>query len=323
MSTIVCTLFESHYHFGVAALVNSICKQGFKGDVYAGYFGSLPGWAIDAEPNYDIKWHGASTLKVSDLVNLHFLPLITDYHLANYKPDFMLELLDHVDVDAQNIFYFDPDIVLCHSWSFFEEWVEYGIAVCEDINSPLDRFHPRRMAWREYFKNTDIKLKANQFFYANSGFLGLNIQNKNFLNLWCDVQLMIGKSIGGLSRSPFPGKGYLSEENRSEYAPFSRTDQDALNVAIESTDHVVSFIGQEGMAFKHGTKIMTHALGRPKPWHWEPFKQILNGVAPRTVDTYYWAAASGPINIYSTRRLKYQRLANTIAKAIGRFYRRQ
>ena len=53
------------------------------------------------------------------------------------------------------------------------------------------------------------------------------------------------------------------------FAPFGKTDQDALNASVEAYDGEVIRIsvGQEGMAFKAGVPQMTHALGIPKPWH--------------------------------------------------------
>jgi hypothetical protein len=145
MSSVICTLFEKKYHLGVGALVNSLHKQGFKGDIYAGFTGSLPSWTDAAVINEALGDMKGKTLKIAGEINLHFLELGTDYHLANYKPDFMLSLLNNVAKDATGIFYFDPDIVVVRSWDIFEEWIQCGITVCEDVNSPLQNLHMRRI----------------------------------------------------------------------------------------------------------------------------------------------------------------------------------
>ena len=119
MTSVVCTLFENHYHYGVAALTNSLYHQGFRGPVYAGYRGPLPSWAQVASENNALGWAGATTLEVADGLKIHFLPLDTSYLLTNYKPQFMIRLLAGPAKEAGSMFYFDPDIVVKCTWSFF------------------------------------------------------------------------------------------------------------------------------------------------------------------------------------------------------------
>ena len=61
----------------------------------------------------------------------------------------------------------------------------------------------------------------------------------------------MASQIGGLNRSIF-SKVPLPEEASGPFAPFGKTDQDAMNAAVEAYDGYVSFVGQEGMAFKAG-----------------------------------------------------------------------
>ena len=119
MNSSVCTLFEDTYHNGVAALINSLCHQGYQGVVYAGYRGVLPRWALKAQENVSLQWPGSSILEVTQEITVHFLPLNTSYHLTNYKPDFMLKLWDGQAKEVEAIFYFDPDIVVSAPWTFF------------------------------------------------------------------------------------------------------------------------------------------------------------------------------------------------------------
>lgn len=246
---VICTLFEGHYHYGVAALVNSLYKQGFRGDIYAGYRGNLPPWVSAVEESAPISWEGSKSFKVHADLRLHFLPLTTDYHFTNFKPDFMLLLWNTVAKEEQQLFYFDPDIVVVSPWHDFEKWVECGVAVCEDVNSPLAEYHPRRVAWRRYFSEHGVNLEFKSPIYVNGGFVG--VQSPDFLTLWKRIQELMALQIGGLQRSSLKGAPLL-DDNKGPFAPFSKTDQDALNVAIEAWDKEVSFVGQEGMAFKPG-----------------------------------------------------------------------
>jgi hypothetical protein len=322
MAAVICTLFEGNYHYGVAALVNSLYKQGFTGDFYIGYRGELPPWTGNFRDG-EIKDNFVNkSLDIKENLRLNFVSLKTDYHLANYKPDFMLDLLRGPAKEATSIFYFDPDIIVTREWRVFENWIIHGVAVCEDVNSPLAQFHPRRSAWRQYFAKQNIKLEFKNAIYVNSGFVGVKRTDIGFLLSWVKIQEAIAPEIGGLNRSPFVGAGFLSEEARGDYSPFSKTDQDALNAAIEEWNGIVSFIGQEGMAFKPGPKLMSHALGKPKSWQWRVIAQMCRGNAPRVADKDYWISVSLPIRLYSQKQILLKNILIKSAAFISRFYRR-
>lgn len=322
MDSVICTLFENHYSFGVGALVNSLYKYGFKGDIYAGYRGEMPKWAEKAENNQLLIEWNIKTLFVGENIRLHFVPLSTNYHFANYKPNFMQLLFEGPAKNADAIFYFDPDIVLSYNWRFFEEWVEYGITVCEDVNSPLPLKHPRRMAWHKYFTEKNINLSFTQENYANSGFVGVSKKDKEFLPLWIKIHQRIAEIIGGFERTSIPGMSHLNQEQQGYYFPFNIPDQDAFNVTIGAWDDVISFVGKEGMAFKHGSILMTHALGRDKPWKANYLLRILNGNRPRSVDKQYWKAVSAPIKVYPGSYIFWKKFIVNITAFVGRFYGR-
>ncbi|MEO6731459.1 MAG: hypothetical protein ABIN01_09600 [Ferruginibacter sp.] len=321
MTSAICTLFEGHYHYGIAALTNSLYKEGYRGSIYAGYRGPLPRWADLAEEDPSLKWKNGKTLRVADGLQLHFLPLETDYHLTNYKPDFMLELWNGPASPAQRMFYFDPDIVIVCSWLIFEEWVSCGVALSEDVNSPLSKHHPRRVAWRQYFGEKGIPLNFKENIYVNGGFVGVNLENKSFLELWKKIQITMAPLIGGLNSSIF-GNFNLLEAAGGPFMPFYKTDQDALNASIEAGSHPVSFMGKEGMGFENGFVLMHHALGTPKPWKWKPYRQSLGGWPPRKVDLEYWKVAGGPIKATPVNVVRWRRVAMKITTAIGRFYKK-
>ncbi|GHV58608.1 hypothetical protein FACS1894182_11360 [Bacteroidia bacterium] len=123
MNTIICTLYEKHYHYGVAALLNSLAKYGFEGDFYIGYRGELPFWAKPVVETIDFTdkadWKSIKKVAISDRITLHFILLETDYHLSNYKPTFMCDLWESLSEKPDGIFYFDPDIVIKCNWVFF------------------------------------------------------------------------------------------------------------------------------------------------------------------------------------------------------------
>lgn len=318
----ICTLFEGSYHFGLAALANSLYSQGFAGDIYAGYRGHLPGWAAKAQANETLTWQGAVTLHVNENLSIHFLPLQTDYHLTNYKPDFMLELWDGPASGVEQLFYFDPDIIVDTRWSFFSEWVGYGVAVCEDVNSPLPANHPRRKAWRKFFSSHGINLHFREANYANGGFVGVKIEDKSFLNTWKLIQEKMAMEIGGLGVSQFDSSQTKAVSFSDPHYYFSKTDQDALNAAIEAWDGDTSFVGKEGMGFRSGSALLPHAVGESKPWNRNALKMALQGSPPRRIDHCFWRSVKGPIVLYSSLYQIRKHTAHKIAALIGRFYKR-
>lgn len=321
-STAICTLFEGHYHYGVAVLTNSLYANGFRGDIYAGYRGALPSWTDVATDNSMVLGKDGKTMAVADGINLHLVPVTTDYHLTNYKPDFMMRLWNGPAHWVDKLFYFDPDIVVSAPWKYFITWTDYGVALCEDVNSPLPKNHPRRVAWRNYFRDRGIELHFKDPVYVNGGYIGIDRKNESFLQTWITIQEAMASVIGGLSRSALAGKA-LPEESQGPFSAFGKTDQDALNAAIEAWNGEFSFVGQEGMSLRPGAALMPHALGQPKPWKWNPVAQAFSGRPPRTVDREYWKNASGIITAHSNREVKGKLIELKIASLIGRFYKRR
>ena len=321
MRAVVCTLFEGSYHFGVAAFINSLHYKGYQGEIYIGYRGVLPRWASKSKENPIENFSNNRTLQVTDNLQIHFILLDTHHHLTNYKPDFMLRIWEGPAKESESIFYFDPDIILAAPWKFIQDWANHGVAMCEDVNSPLSKYHPRRMAWREYFKQRGINLSFKEQYYANGGFVGVVRHNRSFLLMWKTIQEEMALIIGGLNRSSISGDP-LPDGVKEIFAPFSKTDQDALNATIEAWEGRVSFLGKEGMAFNSGITVMPHALGSLKPWLINPLIQALFGRSPRKVDRYFWNSVSGPIFPYSPIRVYLNQIFIKMASFIGRWYQR-
>lgn len=322
MNAAICTLFEGHYHYGVATLSNSLYNYGFRGTIYIGYRGELPTWALKGKKEPIGEWKEAITLSPIEGMQLIFLPLITTYSLTNYKPDFMLELWEGPAKNAEALFYFDPDIVINDSWSCFEQWVYCGVALCEDVNSPLQEFHPRRVGWRNYFKNYGIEMHYKNQIYVNGGFIGILKKDIAFLKLWIKLQELMEQAIGGLDKSIFSKQNYDSTILKIEgFQIFDKSDQDALNATIEVYVGIISYLGREGMGFESGNAIMYHALGSPKPWVTNHFVRAFNGRTPRKEDVAYWENCTSPFLAHSKAEIRKKQLAIKISKLIGRFYK--
>ena len=322
MVSSICTLFEGHYHYGVATLSNSLYNKGFRGTIYVGYRGELPTWTLNGKKESIGKWNNALTVTPIEGIQLIFLPLTTTYSLTNYKPDFMLELWEGPAENADALFYFDPDIVVNDTWVCFEQWINCGVALCEDVESPFQEFHPRRVGWRNYFKKYNVDLKFKNQIYVNGGFVGLLKKDILFLTLWTQLQNYMATAIGGLENSIFSNQTYNSTIKKMEgFTIFDKSDQDALNATVEAYPGTISYLGKEGMGFETKHITMYHALGSPKPWKAQHFSRALNGKIPRREDSAYWENCGSPILAHSKWKINQKKASIKIAKFIGRFYK--
>jgi hypothetical protein len=227
---VVCTLFEHHYHFGTAALVNSLCRGGYVGTVYAGFRGSLPPWASSRAR---IVAAGQWEMQVSRDVRLVFLALETRSHFTNYKPEFLLQL-ETLASDSEAVIYCDPDLVLNGKWSYLEDWLTCGVAVCEDVNSPLGHYHPRRTGWRRFFGALGFQLQFQGPEYANGGFVGVQWKHRALLLTWRDFIARVAETLGGTDVVGIAGGRRL----KGDYGfadCFHQPDQDALNAGGDSS----------------------------------------------------------------------------------------
>ena len=306
MDSVICTLFERDYHYGVGALVNSLYEHGFRGTVYAGYRGDLPPWAAAArrESRY-------SELAVAPGLVLRFVALSTQLHFMNYKPDFMLSLWDDYCPEAGALFYFDPDILVQCRWSFFEEWIRFGVAVCADLIPSLPPDHPLRHAWREYFEPHGVRFIREQSIIFNAGFVGVSRQHSNFLQTWQRLLQLMEPVIGGRQNVFVKDRTFL----------FHIPDQDVFNAATMVCDEPVSPVGPDGMDFMPGvvSYIMSHAAGGVKPWNKKMLWSALQGIPPRRTDKAFWKNVSAPIRLYSPWWQGVKKLDLLAASALGRY----
>ncbi len=308
--TAICTLFEGDYHLGLAAFVNSLVRAGYGGTVWAGYRGALPPWISQLER---IENGREEEFRVTDRVRLVFLKLSTNIHLTNYKPEFMLNMLANEASDCEYLWYFDPDIFLQASWSFFNNWQNYGIALCQEVVDnifPAD--NPIRQQWTKLAAGIGLTDPRPVNYYYNAGMVGVPRASAKFLEEW-ERLMKLAESMGYDLRR----LGHVSRE-----MPFNMSDQDALNIAIMYSKSPLSTLGPQGMGFIFGASMMMyHAVGQ-KPWRGSPLLRSLKGLPPSMAMKFFFTQVSTPIRAYSPLRLRAKRLACDVATLIGRFYRR-
>ncbi len=314
--TTICTVFEGHYHKGVAALVNSLHRQGYEGVIWIGYKGALPPWAIIESKN-DL----AEVMTVCDNLKINFIKFPKEAFLPYCKPDFMLDILEKYQPDAEKLFYIDCDIIIKCPISYFEEWTDYGVALCEDVNSPLPTSHPLRHQWAQYFKKYGITVRRDNSQYVNGGFLGLNREAKSFLETWRDVQNLVLEDMERIKADLHNShKGDIASGLQGRNYMFNRTDQDALNIAKDVTNETLSIVDNSGMDFQGVGYIMSHAASKTKPWEKNWLKYVVkNGQRPSPTDRIFLDYVSVPINIYSNQELRFKRFHLKIASALARF----
>jgi hypothetical protein len=311
VNSVVCTLFEGDYHYGVGALANSLYAHGFRGTIYAGYRGMLPLWITHAK-----KCDGFTEFSPAEGLTLRFIPLTTKIHFANYKPKFLLQVWEQYSPAAKSLFYFDPDITISRHWTFFEEWVEAGVAVCHNMGAWCPYNHPIRYVWRKFMEKENLICKKELDEYFNSGFLGVGASDRGFIETWAEIIKKIS-SANLIDASKLSTKLPLG----SGINAFHANDQDALNIAAMLSEISISSIGEEAMGFAYGGigNLMLHALGSPKPWAKNYTKLGLKGRAPNWADKAYWNFTRTPISLYSPMNRLLRKSDLICGKILGRY----
>ncbi len=307
MNSIIISLFEGDYVLGVGALVNSLYRHGFRGRVYCGHKGPLLFWSKDAAPEGPFR-----VLRPAEGLELRFFPIDHPWHLTNLKPHMMLKVWEEWEPDAEAVFYFDPDITVKCRWSFFEEWVGYGVALCEEIvmaNMPED--HPLRCAWVRWAAGLGWQKVRDMRGVLNGGFVGVTAQQRDFLELWRHGMDCLGTAMP-LDRFT-PG-------DRTQ--PFNMTDQDMLNVMLSVYSGSLSRMGPEGMDFRSGGAVMSHAAGGAKPWRKRYLRSALVGVPPTQADKNWLNNTHRPVPVLAGNQRFLLQSQVRVASALGRLIRR-
>lgn len=311
MRIALCTLFEGHYHHGVATLVNSLVAAGYQGTVWAGHRGPLPAW-LARHARFDRR---AGRLQVTPQVVLQTLALDPPRSLNYQKPAFMRELLQVHDPAAEAVVYLDPDLVVKCAWAEIEAWFAGGeVALVEDLESALPSDHPRREGWRRFFAaHGEVPQRALARYY-NSGFVGVPRAHDALLATWQRLCERIAEDHGGALRQRKLG---------APDHPFHSTDEDALNFALMLDDAPLCTQGPEAMDFVPGGRHLSHAVGAAKPWQGRHFRGALRGRPPSVASQSFYRFTRGPLASLSPLTLVRRRLSMALATALGRVYRQR
>jgi hypothetical protein len=315
----VCTLFEGDYSKGFAVLVNSLIRHGFTGTVFAGFRGSLPQWAVRSGSAKSAAGKSLS-ISVAEGVQICLLPLETTSHLTNYKPQFMLSLWKDKAKDYDGLLYLDPDIVIARRWSYIAQWLQCGVALCEDVNSPVHDTHPRRRGWQLFYGARGFEFTSVGGSYVNGGAVGTRSQDVAFVELWQKLTLLMGELIGGLETTRVKGGKAFADKGFADC--FDIADQDSLNAAVQCYRGEISILGQEAMGIRPGDAVLLHALGGRKPWRCSYLLDALRGYPPTCVDKTYWSCAAVPLRTHSYFKIWWTNIAIRLCSMVGRFYRR-
>lgn len=299
---VVVCLFDGDYHFGLAALVNSLVKNNFKGYINAAYRGVLPPWIKQLEKI------GQNTFKVSNNVIIHYENIETDMNLAFYKPYFIAQTFKDFSA-AEKVFYFDVDIVVNAPWSFFSNWLNDQVCLCLDSSYEyVHSNHPWRKDWKR-LANLGEDFFSAETAYVNSGFIGITKINLVLIEKWRQLTERFSE-LGGSLKTCF-------QDGHNSY----KGDQDMLNAAITVLPGIkLSLIGKEGMGFSQPAYLMTHAIAKAKPWNKNYLKHLIfEGQKPTYPERNFFSNSQTPIILFSrsTNHLKKTNLF--LATLLGRF----
>lgn len=303
---VICSLFEGDFHLGLAALINSIVRGGFKGLFWIGCRGEIPAWTLPLQRRDDGLFEVGEAL-------LGFETIENSRHFGQFKPEFLKSVIDR-GIAGHYVWYFDPDITVRCGWDFFEMWVRHGVCLCQEIAmGTMPSRHPIRAEWMRMAREAGwSEPRRDQERYYNSGFVGLDLANRAFLDQWIAAVRLANRN--GVAVNQFQKGG--------RQQVFFTVDQDTCNIATMYADVPFSTIGPEGMGFIGGGFTMYHSVGPAKAWRKKFLRSTLEGLPPSNGDKHFLECADGPLYPYSPLQLHSLRLRAACAAFLGRFYRR-
>lgn len=299
--SVVCTVFEGDYVYGVLSLANSLVASGFQGVFYVCQRG-VSRREIKQEEKFELERHG--------------IVLITETideagHLTNYKPTLILNS-SKIFPEANRIFYIDPDIVINADWNFFEEWADQRVSLfCDALWHPMFSSHPKKLSWERIA--SDFGLSFRHFDgYACAGFLGVSRSHLELVHVW----------QGLLAR--LEAAGYFSKQTfhtGSTIDPFMAMDQDVLNLALHACDVPFSLAAPENQGSTANGSFLAHAQGAPKPWRGGFVGDAIRfGKRPSYSVRQYWNYVEHPIRVHSPYQVSAAKAQIKLATLLARLF---
>lgn len=307
---VLTSLAEDGYFLGLSALINSVVKNGTYVDkIVIGYRGNLPSWL----PSLRETKNGKTCNLQSGLV-MDFVFLESNLHMVHEKPKWFKYLTDVLEPEATEFYFFDSDIVILNRMSFFGDWLNEGVAVCEDVNNEMSYNHPIRKQWIKLAEEAGLIIVNKQInHYYNSGFLAWRRENSAFIDEWVKSFNVISRKSGDMQQFRVHDRTHT----------VLSANQDSLNLAIMITNETVSTIGPEAMGFRYGLSLMSHPIG-DKPWKRSFITEFFDGIPPRVSDVYFWENVSGSeLQPISNSHVYMKVLLCKTLRGFARFYKRE
>ena len=299
--TVVCALAEGSYFHGVAALVNSLIRADFRGEIAVGYRGAKPPWLKALEYSAADDFY-----RLSEYVRIRFTEVPDTWHLNNCKAHFIQQ--QFADTEAEIVYYFDADIVVTHRWQTFERWAKGGVVLVLDVaDSYMSPYHVYRWGWQELAAT--LGLSCREFTgYVNGGCLGVSRAHAGFVDVWCKL----------MEALEHDGADMTKMKNSTGKPEFSRMDQDVLNATLMATDQPISLLGPEAMgAYPWVGAVMPHAMFHKKPWRRNYIIDALRGFPPGRTHLAYWQFVAGPIRPFGAFELFRKKIQLKIGRLIS------
>ncbi|MEO1235936.1 MAG: hypothetical protein AAFX76_04030 [Planctomycetota bacterium] len=281
MHGVICTLVEGRHFEGLAALINSLESVGFEGELFVGTRGPRPAWLTREAERLEA---------LAGPRRLHLREIDRPGHMTNLKPHWMRDVWSERP-HADRLIYLDPDVCVLAPWTLIEDWIGEGVAVAQDQQPALTRGHWLFKSWQRAFESHGYTLRQTPYEYFNAGFLGVHWEARSVLDRWGNMMAVAAEAFGGLEASNLNG-GRRSPQISTPYAAFAQTDQDVLNAALRCGNEPLAIVGPEGMGFRPGPALMSHAVG-PKPWAKPLVRQALRGIRPTFADRQFLKHSAG------------------------------